>query len=47
MLLLLGLDSEFALLETALSGVYDIFPKTRNYKPYMTLGLSSVLFLLR
>jgi SNF family Na+-dependent transporter len=29
MLLLLGLDSEFALLETVLSGIYDLFPKTR------------------
>jgi solute carrier family 6 amino acid transporter-like protein 5/7/9/14 len=47
MLLLLGVDSEFALLETALSGVYDMWPRTRNYKPHVTLALSIVLFLLR
>ena len=32
MLFLLGLDSEFALLETALTAMYDGFPKIRKYK---------------
>ena len=32
MLFLLGLDSEFALLETALTAMYDGFPKVRKYK---------------
>ena len=32
MLFLLGLDSEFALLETALTAMYDGYPKLRKYK---------------
>ena len=32
MLFLLGLDSEFALLETALTAMYDGFPRIRKYK---------------
>ena len=32
MLFLLGLDSEFALLETALTAMYDALPKLRKYK---------------
>ena len=47
MLFLLGLDSEFALLETVLSGIYDLIQRTRNYKPLVTLALASVLFILR
>ena len=47
MLFLLGLDSEFALLETVLSGIYDLIPRTRKYKPLVTLALASVLFILR
>jgi SNF family Na+-dependent transporter len=47
MLFLLGLDSEFALLETVLSGIYDLIPKTRKHKPLVTLALASALFLLR
>ena len=39
MLLLLGLDSEFALLETVLSGIYDLFPRTRRHKRWITLAL--------
>jgi hypothetical protein len=30
-----------------LSGIYDLIPKTRKYKPLVTLALSSALFLLR
>ena len=47
MLLLLGVDSEFALLETVLSGIYDVWPRTRNHKPLITFALSCILFLLR
>ena len=32
MLFFLGLDSEFALLETALTAVYDAYPKLRRHK---------------
>ena len=32
MLFFLGLDSEFALLETALTALYDGYPKLRNHK---------------
>jgi SNF family Na+-dependent transporter len=32
MLFFLGLDSEFALLETALTAMYDGYPKLRNHK---------------
>ena len=32
MLFFLGLDSEFALLETALTAMYDGFPRMRNHK---------------
>jgi solute carrier family 6 amino acid transporter-like protein 5/7/9/14 len=47
MLLLLGLDSEFALLETVLSGIYDLFPRTRRYKIWITLAMCCALFLIR
>ena len=47
MLLLLGLDSEFALLETVLSGIYDLFPRTRRHKRWITLALCCCLFLIR
>jgi len=46
MLYTLGLDSEFALLETVLTGFYDMFPKTRRYKTWLTLGACVVCFLL-
>jgi hypothetical protein len=32
MLFFLGLDSEFALLETVLTAVYDSVPRLRNHK---------------
>merc|ERR1711935_847647 len=46
MLFLLGLDSEFALLETWVTGIYDMFPKTRGYKVYVCLILCCVCYLL-
>ncbi|XP_064486338.1 sodium-dependent proline transporter-like [Ornithodoros turicata] len=46
MLFLLGLDSEFALLETFLTAFYDEFPASRRYKVPMTLGICVVCFLL-
>lgn len=46
MLFLLGLDSEFALLETVLTGIYDMFPKTRGYKVYVCLITCCVCYLL-
>ena len=40
MLFFLGLDSEFALLETALTAIYDAYPKLRNHKVYVTQSFS-------
>jgi len=46
MLFLLGLDSEFALFETALCSIYDAFPSLRRKKPLVTLIMSFICFLL-
>jgi len=47
MLLTLGLDSQFAMLETVVTGIVDEFPKLfRARKMWLTLGLSIVCFLL-
>ncbi|KAK3100064.1 hypothetical protein FSP39_014142 [Pinctada imbricata] len=46
MLFTLGLDSEFALLETILTCIQDEFPKTRKYKSYMCVGFGIVCFFL-
>jgi len=46
MLFLLGLDSEFALLETALTAMYDGFPKVRKYKVPITAASCVACFLL-
>ncbi|XP_037085961.1 sodium- and chloride-dependent neutral and basic amino acid transporter B(0+)-like isoform X2 [Pollicipes pollicipes] len=46
MLYTLGLDSEFALLETVTTAIYDSFPSTRNWKALVTLVASSSCFLL-
>ena len=35
MLFFLGLDSEFALLETGLTAIYDGVPKMRKHKVYI------------
>ncbi|XP_067126161.1 sodium-dependent proline transporter-like [Centruroides vittatus] len=46
MMLLLGIDSEFALLETLTTVIYDEFPKLRKYKITILLFLCSLCFLL-
>lgn len=46
MLFFLGLDSEFALLETALTAVYDGVPKLRNHKVKVTLVSCIACYLL-
>lgn len=46
MLFLLGLDSEFALLETFLTALYDEFPKTRSKKVTITFITCATCFLL-
>jgi len=47
MLLTLGLDSQFAMLETVVTGLMDEFPVFfRGKKMYLTLGISILCFLL-
>ncbi|XP_075729947.1 sodium-dependent proline transporter-like isoform X2 [Rhipicephalus microplus] len=46
MLFLLGLDSEFALLETFLTAFYDEFPRSRRYKVPLTFGICVLCFLV-
>nr|XP_033802608.1 sodium- and chloride-dependent neutral and basic amino acid transporter B(0+)-like [Geotrypetes seraphini] len=47
MLVTLGIDSQFALVETVLSSIEDFFPKLmRNYRFYITTGCCTILFLL-
>ncbi|XP_022248607.1 sodium-dependent proline transporter-like [Limulus polyphemus] len=46
MLFLLGLDSEFALLETFLTAIYDEFPSSRRHKFIITLFFCVVCFFL-
>jgi len=46
MLFLLGLDSEFALLETVLTSFYDGFPTLKRFKPILTFLLCTSCFLL-
>ncbi|XP_037076901.1 sodium- and chloride-dependent glycine transporter 2-like, partial [Pollicipes pollicipes] len=46
MLFTLGLDTEFALLETVTTAVYDAFPSTRKSKALVTLIASSSCFLM-
>ena len=47
MLFTLGLDSEFALLETLLTGIYDTFPVTRNHKTKVCFATCLACFLMR
>lgn len=46
MLFLLGLDSEFALLETVLTAFYDGIPSLKRFKPIMTFLLCMSCFLI-
>merc|ERR1712241_1412647 len=46
MLFFLGLDSEFALLETALTAIYDGFPKLRSHKVKITFVSCLICYLL-
>jgi len=46
MLFTLGLDSQFALLETVLTGIYDFLPKMRRFKPLVCLAFCSICYLL-
>merc|ERR1711971_411401 len=46
MLFLLGIDSEFALLETVLTCIYDGIPKLKNYKPVITSLLCASCYVL-
>jgi len=46
MLFLLGLDSEFALLETILTAFYDSMPRTKKYKPVLVFLLCVACFLI-
>ncbi|XP_022258342.1 sodium- and chloride-dependent glycine transporter 2-like [Limulus polyphemus] len=45
MLFLLGIDSQFAMVETVITFVFDQFPKTRAFKPTVVIVISIVLFL--
>ncbi|CAL1288478.1 unnamed protein product [Larinioides sclopetarius] len=46
MLFLLGIDSQFAAVETILTFVFDQFPKTRSKKPVVVVLVAGILFLL-
>ena len=46
MLFLLGLDSQFALLETVLTSIYDGFPRTKKYKPLVVFIICLSCFLI-
>ena len=47
MLFTLGLDSEFALLETILTAIYDTFPKMRQHKAKVCFAACAVCYLIR
>uniref|UniRef100_T1J0B1 limulus clotting factor C n=1 Tax=Strigamia maritima TaxID=126957 RepID=T1J0B1_STRMM len=46
MVFTLGLDSQFAQVESLLSNIYDYWPKTQKMKPVITLIACLILFLL-
>jgi len=46
MLYLLGIDSQFALIETVLTSFYDMVPKSKRFKPILTFLLCASLFLI-
>merc|ERR1719334_1338768 len=46
MLITLGLDSEFALIETVTTAIFDQWPATRKYKSALICGTGALFFLL-
>ena len=46
MMLTLGLDSEFASLETIITSIVDSFPRIKKYKTILVLALCSSMYLL-
>ncbi len=47
MLFTLGIDSEFALMETVLTAIYDAFPKLVNHKPKVCASVCAACFIIR
>ncbi|KAK6179428.1 hypothetical protein SNE40_011789 [Patella caerulea] len=46
MLVTLGVDSQFVLVETVSTSFMDLFPKARNYKTFVVVGFGTIFFLL-
>ncbi|XP_050400598.1 sodium- and chloride-dependent neutral and basic amino acid transporter B(0+) [Patella vulgata] len=46
MLVTLGVDSQFVLVETVSTSFMDLFPKSRNYKTFVVVGFGTIFFLL-
>ena len=46
MMLALGLDSEFASLETIITSIVDVFPRIRKYKALLISFMCILMFLL-
>lgn len=46
MLVLLGVDSEFVLVETVTTSILDLFPRTRKYKTFVVFTMCFTFFLL-
>ncbi|XP_043237831.1 sodium-dependent proline transporter-like [Amphibalanus amphitrite] len=46
MLFTLGLDSQFAIVENIITCILDEFPKLRQWKPWVVVGICVTLFLL-
>ncbi|XP_067130838.1 sodium- and chloride-dependent GABA transporter 1-like [Centruroides vittatus] len=46
MLFLLGIDSQFSMVESLITAVFDQFPKTRDKKPLVVISIGIILFFL-